>query len=104
MGQEALTNIAKHARANHISLTLDFSDRALRLRIEDNGVGFEPQPELGAGNNHFGLIGMAERARRLSGQVVVESTPGRGTVITLEIPLEPVASLHHAQKEPVLIL
>lgn len=91
IGQEALTNIAKHAHANRIIIALDFSDHTLRLRVEDNGVGFESPTAPQSGTHHFGLIGMAERARRLSGQVLVESTLGRGTVIILEIPLEPVA-------------
>ena len=43
-----------------------------------------------AGENHFGLIGMTERAKRLGGQLIVDSTPGRGTFITVEIPLEPL--------------
>jgi signal transduction histidine kinase len=104
IGQEALTNIAKHARANRISLTLDFSDRALSLRVEDNGVGFERPAVPQAGDNRFGLIGMAERARRLSGQVLIESVPGRGTVITLEIPLELATSVREVQRESVPIL
>jgi signal transduction histidine kinase len=104
IGQEALTNIAKHARANRISLTLDFSDYALSLRVEDNGVGFEPPIVPQTGDNRFGLIGMGERARRLSGQVVIKSVPGRGTVIALEIPLEPAPSLRTVQKESIPIL
>jgi signal transduction histidine kinase len=92
IGQEALTNIAKHAQANRISLLLEFSDHALTLRVEDNGVGFEHLPAPQPGDHRFGLIGMSERARRLCGQVVIESVPTRGTVIAVEIPLESVVS------------
>jgi len=86
IGQEALTNIGKHARAKHIGVRLVFEPGTLRLRIEDDGVGFAQDTVPGEG--HFGLTGMTERAKRLSGSLTVRSTPGRGTVILLEIPLE----------------
>ena len=87
IGQEALTNIAKHARATRIAVTLDYSATALVLRIEDNGVGFAPAPTTTPVDNHFGLLGMAERAKRLSARLDVASEPGRGTRIGLEVPL-----------------
>ena len=89
IGQEALTNIAKHARATRVSLVLEFTPRALVLRVEDDGAGFEPGAAPPAGNGHFGLLGMTERAKRLAGGVTIHSTPGRGTTIVVEIPLEP---------------
>jgi signal transduction histidine kinase len=87
IGQEALTNIGKHARARRVTVRLNFDPRTLRLRIEDDGVGFA-QGDVPA-EGHFGLTGMTERAKRLSGGLTVRSVPGRGTSILLEIPLEP---------------
>ncbi|HWA88244.1 MAG TPA: histidine kinase [Opitutus sp.] len=88
IGQEALTNIAKHARATRIGLALDFGRDALALRIEDNGIGFDHAPTPAPGDNHFGLLGMSERAKRLAARLAIESAPGRGTVVALEVPLE----------------
>lgn len=87
IGQEALTNIAKHASATRVTIRLEFEPHALRLRIDDDGVGFD-QAHVPA-DGHFGLMGMTERAKRLAGGLVVQSTPGRGTRLTVEIPLQP---------------
>ncbi|MBI5768408.1 MAG: ATP-binding protein [Verrucomicrobia bacterium] len=92
IGQEALTNIAKHARATRVRLALEFSARALVLRVEDDGAGFTPSAAPPAGEGHFGLLGMAERAKRLAGGLKINSSPGRGTAIVVEIPLEPEAA------------
>lgn len=93
IGQEAFTNIAKHARAKNVRATLQFSPTTLRLRIEDDGAGFSADRPVGTSGEHFGVIGMSERAKRLGGHVALESAPGRGTVVQVEIPLEPVDSL-----------
>lgn len=87
IGQEALTNIGKHAHATRVTVRLTFDPRTLRLHIEDDGVGFVQGTAPAEG--HFGLMGMTERAKRLSGGITVRSAPGRGTSILLEIPLEP---------------
>lgn len=88
IGQEALTNIAKHAHASHIRVMLEFGGDALMLRIEDNGTGFEPAFAPAPGANHFGLVGMSERAKRLGGHVDIESAVRRGTVVSVVIPLD----------------
>jgi signal transduction histidine kinase len=94
IGQEALTNIAKHARASRVTIQFDFSATMLALRIEDDGAGFDAASPAAGTEHHFGLIGMSERARRLEGRVAIESARGRGTVIVVEIPLgEPPATL-----------
>jgi len=87
IGQEALTNIAKHARARRVEIVLEAGEHLLRLRIHDDGVGFEPASAPGASDGHYGLTGMAERAKRIGGRVGVTSGAGRGTTITVEIPL-----------------
>ncbi|ACB74570.1 histidine kinase [Opitutus terrae] len=91
IGQEAFTNIAKHARARRVLATLTFSPSTLRLRIEDDGVGFNVPAAPSAAESHFGLLGMTERAKRLGGHIKVDSAPGQGTSLTLEVPLEPLS-------------
>src|ERR1019366_10616390 len=65
---------------------LEIEPGVLRLRVEDNGAGFE-LPRA-SGDGHFGLVGMEERAKRLSGGITVRSAPGGGTSIVVEIPLK----------------
>lgn len=86
IGQEALTNIAKHAHATRVRIALEFDPGVLRLRVEDDGAGFSPGAKPADG--HFGLTGMEERAKRIAGSITVTSAPGRGTSIVVEVPLE----------------
>jgi signal transduction histidine kinase len=90
IGQEALTNIAKHAQALRVNITLEFSPSALLLLVSDNGIGFASPETSAPGDNRFGLLGMSERAKRLGGRVVINSIRGRGTAIEVEIPIEPL--------------
>ncbi len=88
IAQEALNNVRKHSGAHRAALHLEVTGDKARLRIEDSGAGFKvpAQDELiNAGK--FGLIGIRERARLAGGQAKVESTVGKGTVITVEIPV-----------------
>jgi signal transduction histidine kinase len=87
IGQEAVTNTVKHADAHCITIELDFSHANIVLLIKDDGKGFVPENSPGPNDGHFGLLGMAERAKRLGGQITVTSTPGTGTVIRVEIPI-----------------
>jgi signal transduction histidine kinase len=82
LAQEALNNVLKHAHARHVAVRLDVSaDRAI-LEVVDDGVGFEPSLRNGGG---FGLPGMRERAERLGGTLQVESEPGGGTRVRMEV-------------------
>jgi len=82
--QETLTNISKHSRAERVDLEITEDAERLRLRIRDDGVGFDPsRPSEG-----FGLRGMRERALLVDGTIGVRSSPGSGTEITVEIPTE----------------
>lgn len=87
IGQEAVTNTVKHAGARSIRIELDFSEPNVVLEIRDDGKGFVPETCPGPNEGHFGLLGMAERAKRVGGEIKVASTPGTGTVIRVEIPL-----------------
>jgi signal transduction histidine kinase/ligand-binding sensor domain-containing protein len=87
IAQEAVANALKHAGASRISIQLRTGDRKLRLRIEDNGHGFEQQDVFSSLGGHFGLIGMRERAERLGGDMHLQSRPGEGTEVEVTVPL-----------------
>lgn len=80
--QEALANVAKHARAKTVDIVLEVTDR-VHLSIADDGRGFE----LDGGGDGIGLSTMRERAEMLMGTFTVESRPGGGTTIAIDIPL-----------------
>ncbi len=86
--QESLTNIARHARASTVSVLLEQSPDHIRVIVEDDGCGFDPQTGRGE-THHLGLYGMQERAELLGGTLTIESTPGLGTSIFVEVPLPP---------------
>jgi signal transduction histidine kinase len=82
--QEALNNCEKHASPRKVVVNLEQDDDTIRARISDDGVGFQhPVSEI----RGLGLVGMWERAAMLGGGVEVESKPGKGTVVTLTLPL-----------------
>ena len=81
IAQEAVTNVERHASASHLTVTLEFDDRDLRLRVADDGVGFaRHQVRDSVDGYSLGLPGMHERARLAGGRLVVRSTPGQGTI------------------------
>jgi signal transduction histidine kinase len=90
--QEALTNVARHADARHVSLILECRDGSVRLIIEDNGRGFDANVIMrdGIGRERLGLAGMRERAALAGGTLTVEAAPGRGTTIYARLPLPAV--------------
>jgi signal transduction histidine kinase len=84
--QESLNNVGKHARASNVTVSLAADDGAVRLRIRDDGVGFDPLVARRlAGERHFGLAGMRERVEMVGGRLVVDSAPGRGTTVKVEM-------------------
>lgn len=85
VAQEALNNARKHSRATHLALTLQAVDGLIRLRVRDNGRGFEPGEDTT--DAHDGLRNMLERASAASAAFRVETQPGAGTQVTLEIPV-----------------
>ncbi len=88
VAQEALNNIARHARASKVSVTLAYDDTAVRLQITDDGVGFDPFQTKSASS---GLKNMEERLAGVDGRLTIESQPGRGTAVTAQIPLKETA-------------
>jgi len=82
--QEALTNVRKHSKAGHVRVELNEEAGRVRLSVGDDGVGFDPA-QITA--RTFGLQGIRERARLLGGQATIESTPGTGTRVIVELPV-----------------
>jgi len=81
--QEALTNVVKHAHANRVSIVLTRRDGSVSAVIEDDGQGFS---EGDSTDNGLGLIGMRERVALVDGRLTVESSPGVGTTLSIEVP------------------
>jgi signal transduction histidine kinase len=92
VAQEALANVARHARASRARVELVETDDAVVLEVHDDGVGFDPAAELVGGLDHFGLAGMRERVELAGGTWTVWSRPGAGTVLTATLPRELVAA------------
>ncbi|MGH3694890.1 MAG: GAF domain-containing sensor histidine kinase [Pseudonocardiaceae bacterium] len=88
IAQEALQNIMKHAGAAHVQLRLSLAAGAVVLEVSDDGVGFDPSAVPGrTGPMGYGLPGMQQRAELLGGQLTADSTPGRGTIVRLRVPI-----------------
>ncbi|MDO8750517.1 MAG: HAMP domain-containing protein [Dehalococcoidia bacterium] len=95
IGQEALNNVARHARANNVWITITHYDTithqgtVVRLIIRDDGIGFDPATIAGAvpRARGIGLAGMRERANLIGGQVIIQSAPGNGTTVEVEVPI-----------------
>jgi signal transduction histidine kinase len=86
--QEALTNVAKHARASRVGVTLSYLEHEIALDVRDDGTGFDPTSigQRPAGDGGFGLVAMRQRIEGLSGTLQVESEPDLGTAISARIP------------------
>jgi signal transduction histidine kinase len=88
--QEALANVAKHASAARVGVTLSFIDDEVTLDIRDDGKGFDPLARPGrSSTGGFGLDGMRARAERIAGSLTVESEAGAGTALSARVPLVP---------------
>jgi signal transduction histidine kinase len=82
VAQEALQNVRRHARATETTVDLHYSDEAVLLTIEDNGVGFRMED---VPSGHFGLMGMNERAEVVEGALEIVSEVGKGTTVRLRV-------------------
>ena len=92
--QEATNNVAKHGHAHRLVVRFQAGGGRLRLRVQDDGVGFDPKASAGeAGNGGFGLGSMRERTELSGGAFALRSAPGAGTAIEAEWPLDPPVNL-----------
>jgi signal transduction histidine kinase len=97
VSQEALNNARKHAQgASRVALTLSYMGETVALDVRDDGAGFDPAREFGKTRKResggFGLKGMRERVEGVGGVLSVESAPGEGSTLTVELPAVPCDS------------
>lgn len=86
--QEALTNITKHAKATHAQVTATFNGKLVSIAVSDDGSGLAAtDSSSGSGESHLGLSSMRERAALMRGRFELESHPGRGTTISVSVPI-----------------
>jgi signal transduction histidine kinase len=90
IAREALSNVARHSGAGRASLEFDLGADGATMRIEDDGVGFDPAKRYPSGQ--FGLANLRDRAAGLGGTIAIESEPGRGTRIIVRLPIAPSES------------
>jgi signal transduction histidine kinase len=89
IAQEALLNVRKHSCARTVEVTLEADGDGVRMRVADDGRGFDPDAADGRAAGHIGLVAMRERASLAGGSVTVDSAPGRGTVVDVRVPSGP---------------
>jgi signal transduction histidine kinase len=82
--QEALTNVVRHAQATRVDVLLERRGDRIIAVVEDNGIGFDPERAMR--NGHLGLFGIRERVEQLGGTLILESAPGSGTTLVVEVP------------------
>ncbi len=87
IGQEAIVNAVRHGHAGKIEIDLNYEAGQVELHVQDDGCGFDPDEERARDNDHFGLLGMRERASQLGGSLRISSSPGHGTNIEVTVPL-----------------
>lgn len=95
IGQEALTNIAKHAQASNACVELNFHENCVKLIVKDDGCGFNPETELRRDTPNrtaWGLLGIQERASLVGGVCFINSRIGAGTIIHVTVPTESVGA------------
>ena len=98
--QESLTNASKYAHATTVSVALDVGEEGVRLRVRDNGRGFPADIERRRMVGHHGLLGMEQRAIALGGTLVIDSMPGGGVTIIVELPPNDAVFDRSAADEP----
>ena len=87
VAQEALRNVVKHSGSRHASVELSGTADAIRLRVADDGVGFDPGLAAGAGG--LGLVSMRERLNLVGGEIAIDSRPAGGTRLAVRVPSPP---------------
>ena len=98
IAQEALVNVAKHARATEAAIALEAGPDKVIMTLSDNGCGFDAAAHLSRVSISLGMVSMRERAEAIGGRLRVESAPGRGTRVTVETP----RANHNSANQPHL--
>jgi signal transduction histidine kinase len=107
IAQEAIQNAKRHAAASRIRVRLEYDERALTLTISDDGKGFAVSAGKGRGKpvnaveGHYGLTGMQERAAVIHGELAIESEPGKGTTVRLNVPAPEVSARSRGLSEEI---
>ena len=83
IAQEALTNVVRHSQADSVNVTLYYGKDRFKMKVQDNGIGFDPEKADEGGG--MGLRGIKERVQRMNGKLHVESTPQKGTIIVVTV-------------------
>jgi signal transduction histidine kinase len=96
--QEAMTNVVRHARANKVFLNVIRGESGISIVVEDDGVGFnvENAADRRNGDKRLGILTMRERVEQFNGKLWIDSTAGRGTCLSVEIPAAPCEEADHA--------
>ena len=97
VAREAVYNAVHHAQPREVCIRVSFEPDNVRMQVLDDGCGFDPAEVLAAQSVHFGLVGMRERVEHVGGRFEVKSSPGRGTQLSVELPVHPA----DAKKHPV---
>lgn len=84
--QESLTNVARHAQATEVEIVLSQDERGFSMTVKDNGKGLQPGDRMKA--NSFGLLGIKERIHSLGGELIIANSPGKGTALSISIPVD----------------
>ena len=87
IGQEAINNAVRHARARNILVNLKFDAKRVQLRVQDDGHGFDYQESKNGDAKHFGLVGMQERAEQIGATLKIDSRADEGTEVLVEVPI-----------------
>jgi ligand-binding sensor domain-containing protein/signal transduction histidine kinase len=92
VAREAVYNAVRHAQPKEVRLQVFFEDHKIRMRVADDGCGFDPEEALAVAGEHFGIVGMRERTERLGGRFDLRSAPGSGTELVFEAPVRSAAA------------
>ena len=92
VAREAVSNAVHHAQPQEVRIRVRFNADSMQMQVMDNGHGFDPDEVYAVQGSHFGLIGMRERIEHVGGHFKLESAPGQGTRLFIDVPLRPTAT------------
>jgi signal transduction histidine kinase len=87
VAREAVYNAVRHAQPQEVRVSVHFAARSVRMQVSDDGRGFDPEEAFAAHAGHFGLVGMRERIEGVGGHFEVKTSHGKGTVLSVEVPV-----------------